>query len=1360
MGGKDLEMLDVDAQHTAEPSLQRLKTLDSLPDLKSQLKTANEFCNHRHRAEMILRWLTGKMQADKKVASNADAWGLLEHCFRLVAPQKMGILLARFDLLDTARGAMQDLEDKKLLRLLAAVAKSIETLEEISSGIEGAVVKQLLSKDGASVAALLGVWLGRMTSLESGNVASKSGSNDNLRLALPAIRLWDIRKPGSSDNDVFAKECLVPCSLLLQQLSSATTSGSKKRNRVQNTSSSDVDVAHDLEILIARHVFLPARSALFQAAEQPDSEETTSDLTLKLSSVKSTIAAADTYQAQLCKALPKLLDIALRCVPMTTSRQRSKERPWVEHSFQELLTCLDIDGKLVSQDTLSAMLQTVGKRASLPGTTLKDLVQRYSGLTDAKETKPVDFTLIAEVVALDATVFVDAAMADHLFPALTGVSDFLAGAADVTVARSLLVDSITKPVMRAFASSRKLENFVSRWQQQLQTVEDHKVWTVWTQLDDVLAELLELQLTAEQTEQLFDNLYSEMDIESQKSSKKSSSKDALTPQTQRAGAVLLHALLQGVRSDGLIERLHSRISNLLDALLVLVQGSKVKSISPQVWHLLALTFRLWFPMWAVTQSNSDNVLEKGQSLLSHPAVESIIKAKAAGKNVDIAETFAGLLCSTFQKYEGCRELACDVAKRLAPPTTSKITPVFLAFPDLLSFIEKDDRLSLIKDVVTSGIASHSADADNTTTHLDLTAFVHSAVTSSNTKLADDVIAAVLASSDSTEKEHAVLDLLLQIPASTLARGQRERILNWTTDLEYSSEIEETRLTKRYAVMIHLMQLPNATANLCTDASVVWKLCRTSSASKKSKSGKEKKSTKSEAQPNQSTLAMLAELTRQISVYLLATQDQERSRAALKDLVKAAVTEASTTEDIDSASSDRLVVLKTIIQQTDSGTGKGVLSHLAGDDAPSLVTFAERVLKETSSSVKTLKKKEDTPEPDTKLRVLFELLVCLRKSNIVGEALAESDKALVKVCNKILVKSSDDVAVSRPGTNNLLVPAFSLLAHISGFEACISLGEALLGASISPEDRHRLTEELKQLAKDSKPSVLLTVLQKVIPNPDEASAQGFAILENTLTAVTKDILTSDEQGIHALYFKLLEILRQTPDFATYTAAVPCVLTIIREKPFILNQYLTEATLQTIHSLARSSPAEPLIYLDLCSILSALLLHHRARLQGRYHLLISTLQSLQMRLFIPTTNSTTTTSTSNNASRKTLTPRHARAYTRLLTLLCNPPTRTHNNNSTSSAANAGNLIDESRRTRARVGEFAPLLLHSFCAAILNGTLGEGVREALTPGLWALIEAMEVQSADAVKVLSAAMNNSERAVLRGVYEDWKRFAKWDGA
>ena len=157
MGGKDLEMVDVDAQHATEPSLQRLKTLDSLPDLKSQLKTANEYCNHGHRAEMIIKWLTTKMQSDSKAASNAEAWNLLEHCFRLVAPQKMGILLSRFHLLDIARTSMQNPEGKKLAKLLDAITKAIETLEEISSGSDGAVVKQLLSTDWHSLLCVSGL---------------------------------------------------------------------------------------------------------------------------------------------------------------------------------------------------------------------------------------------------------------------------------------------------------------------------------------------------------------------------------------------------------------------------------------------------------------------------------------------------------------------------------------------------------------------------------------------------------------------------------------------------------------------------------------------------------------------------------------------------------------------------------------------------------------------------------------------------------------------------------------------------------------------------------------------------------------------------------------------------------------------------------------------------------------------------------------------------------------------------------------------------------------------------------------------------------------------------------------------------
>jgi nucleolar pre-ribosomal-associated protein 2 len=1343
MGGKDLEMVDVDAQHTAEPSLQRLKTLDSLPDLKSQLKTANEYCNHGHRAEMIVKWLTAKMQSDGKAASNAETWTLLEHCFRLVAPQKMGILLAKFHILDTARTSMQSLEGKKLLRLLEAITKTIETLEEISSGTDGAAVKQLLSTEGTSAAALLGVWTDRVSTILSADASLDHGPNEILKLALPAVRLWAARKPSTSDNDAFANSCLVPCSLLLQQLNSSTPPGSNKRRRsAQNGAVTAADVAHAVDTLIARHIFLPTRAAFFQSIEKDDSEETTSELASKFSSIKSAIADLDAPQNQLSESLPKLLDVALRCVPMTTSKQRGKERPWVEQVFQELLACLDVEGKLVSQSTLSAMLHVVGKRASLPATTLKDLVQRYSGLAHKKKAKSVDFILVAEVVALDATVFVDAAMADQLFPALTKNWDQESNSSADT--KSLLTESIVKPIMCAFASSRKLENFVSRWQQQLQAVEDPETWTVWTELDDLLAELLEVHLTVGQIEQLFDTLSGSIQPSSED---KTSTKDTSSPQSQLAGAVVLHALLQGARSDEIIQKLQTRISDLFDKLLVLVESTKVKAVPGQIWKLLGLTFKLWFPTWAVKQTDRVSVSKKARSLLSNKVVERIIKASASGKGVDLAETFIGLLCSYLQNYEGCHVMASALAVCLSQSTTTTISPVFLAFPDQLLNLGKEDRHDMIERFVTSALGASPIETELSSQRQALGAFVNSAATSSNTKLADEVIAAVLKSADS--EEDAMLDLLLQTPASSLARGQRERILNWATGLDYSSG-SEARLTKRYAVMIRLMHLPNASANLCTDASIIWGLCRGPSASKKSRSGKDKKPVDGRATSKLNMLAMLGELSRLLCVYLLATQDQERSRTMLQALVNRVIEETNSTDDLSNASYGRLVLVKTIVQHTDSGAGKSVLSHLAGD---ALQAFPDRLLKETQSSIKALKKQEDV-ETVVASKILFDLLACLRKSTVVRVSPTE-DEALVKLCNKVLAKptSSDrEEEKASSGTNYLLVSAFSLLAHISGFAACTSLGEALLGSSISPKDRQLLIEELKHVAKESQTSEQLSVLKQVIPNAQDASTQGITILQNALSAVSRNSIAKDSQDIHALYLRLLSTLAQTSDYATYSAAISCLLTIIREKPFILNQHLTEATLQAIQTLARSSPAERLVYLDLCSILSALLLHHRARLQGRFHLLISTLQTLQTRLFVPTKPST-------DSDRRVLAPRHARAYTRLVTLLCNPPTRTHNNSSGAVGSN-NNLIDESRRARAHVGQYVPTLLHSFCAQVLSGTLGGGVREALTPALWAVIEAMEVQSPDAMKALSAGMNNSERAVLRSVYDDWKRFGKWEGA
>ncbi|GAB7350404.1 hypothetical protein MBLNU459_g1021t2 [Dothideomycetes sp. NU459] len=95
-------------------------------------------------------------------------------------------------------------------------------------------------------------------------------------------------------------------------------------------------------------------------------------------------------------------------------------------------------------------------------------------------------------------------------------------------------------------------------------------------------------------------------------------------------------------------------------------------------------------------------------------------------------------------------------------------------------------------------------------------------------------------------------------------------------------------------------------------------------------------------------------------------------------------------------------------------------------------------------------------------------------------------------------------------------------------------------------------------------------------------------------------------------------------------------------------------------------------------------------------------------------------------------------------------------------ASELVDETRKLRIQVGQHVHQILHYFCVLILNGKLGEGMRDSLKPGLWAVIEVIEMDANESkgVKALSACMGNAERAVLRGIWEEYRRFGgAWKG-
>ncbi|GAB7340169.1 hypothetical protein MBLNU457_6643t2 [Dothideomycetes sp. NU457] len=226
---------------------------------------------------------------------------------------------------------------------------------------------------------------------------------------------------------------------------------------------------------------------------------------------------------------------------------------------------------------------------------------------------------------------------------------------------------------------------------------------------------------------------------------------------------------------------------------------------------------------------------------------------------------------------------------------------------------------------------------------------------------------------------------------------------------------------------------------------------------------------------------------------------------------------------------------------------------------------------------------------------------------------------------------------------------------------------------------------------------------------------------------------------------------------------CITTILRSKPFLISQHNLESLLACIHKLltpaspALSGKAASAIYTNICTLMQAILQFHRSSLGGRIHLITPVLIQLTSCLFIPhkgNKNQSIFRHPPWLSADRPLMPIHASRFARVLTLLCNPP------QSTISRRRSG-LIDETRKVRLYVGQHIQYVLHAFVRMLLHGRLGDGVRDKLTPGLWAIIDVMDMSGSEEsrIKVLGASMNKAELALLRREYEAWKAGGSWKG-
>lgn len=262
------------------------------------------------------------------------------------------------------------------------------------------------------------------------------------------------------------------------------------------------------------------------------------------------------------------------------------------------------------------------------------------------------------------------------------------------------------------------------------------------------------------------------------------------------------------------------------------------------------------------------------------------------------------------------------------------------------------------------------------------------------------------------------------------------------------------------------------------------------------------------------------------------------------------------------------------------------------------------------------------------------------------------------------------------------------------------------------------------------------------------------LSNTLTVQNSDQQLEQLSGdLSRLLVHLCRELSQRTDFAECMLSMQCVNMLLQSHTRVISQWHIDELLAAITSKGcnlgeRTAKNSGRLYIGLCRSFSTILAVHRAKIGGRYHLVVLALQALLRCLFIPYKYSEAV-----EGETSVFGETHATAFGRLLSMICDPTvssvTRTRNRSRLE-------LNDETKKARSIAGQHLPYVIMEFCGCQLTGRLLPGMRAALNAGLYAVLA---VISPDMMRTMNAAMASSSRSVFKALYDDYQRFGRWKG-
>ncbi|KAK3944577.1 nucleolar pre-ribosomal-associated protein 2 [Diplogelasinospora grovesii] len=299
--------------------------------------------------------------------------------------------------------------------------------------------------------------------------------------------------------------------------------------------------------------------------------------------------------------------------------------------------------------------------------------------------------------------------------------------------------------------------------------------------------------------------------------------------------------------------------------------------------------------------------------------------------------------------------------------------------------------------------------------------------------------------------------------------------------------------------------------------------------------------------------------------------------------------------------------------------------------------------------------------------------------------------------------------------------------------------------------------LKELLEDSGEGTQLLIIHRLVQRIQGSrtpvvSETGFDLAE------AHSILCARLLGIKS--GAAVTSVSHHPSEQQFVLIARTLYLLLGEKAQAMTQWNIERTLGTVSVIASSEMSTASCTTSfpwLCRLVDVVIRRHRKRLDGHFHILVSVLQSLLRCLLVCCSRNK-----DEEEEEEEVAGKQAKAYARLLTLVCEPSVA-----SVSGGNKNNNALLDSEKDKAKryAGQHMYLVLMQYIRLQLedggrHAVVSHKVREALEPGLWAILDITpQQQQGGLLKIMTDAMDPNGRVLLRELYKQYRVFHKWDG-